>query len=526
MAEVFLAHDVTEDRDVAVKVVRSSDPALAQRLALEAQALARLVHPGLVRLLDAGVHGGQAYLVMELVEGPTLAARLQRGPLSPARTAILGRTIADALAFVHGRGIVHRDVKPANVLLGPGQRARLADFGIARLADASSLTITGTTLGTAAYMAPEQIEHHAVGPAADAWSLGVILLECLTGRRVFEGSATEVMARRLAGPVPLPPDLPTPWRILFEGMLSTEPGRRPSASHVAGILAAEPFSEPWDRAAEETVAAPVGAPAGAGAPGSPDPGGNGVPANPGAVATRGGDPVNDDRRGDTLVAPSALRAPEHRQPKRSRRLSPWLWLVAVVVLAAAGIAAWQLDPHSTPHASNQTRSSTTTVPPTTTSTTTTTSVPTTTTPTTSSAAATLLNDIESGVNDGSVSASAGRSLRGDLDQALTASSDGDQNQVSQSVDAMDSTIDNQVQNGSMSPSESSKLFVDVGNLANALGVSSTSTTSGGSGPTTTGNSGSGNSSSGSSSGNPSGSGNSGAGPDGGGPGGAGHRGGG
>jgi eukaryotic-like serine/threonine-protein kinase len=492
MAEVFVAHDLTEDRDVAVKIVRSSEPGLAQRLALEAKALARLKHPGLVRFLDAGVHRDQAYLVMELVEGPTLAARLRRGPLSPARTAVLGRTIAEALAFVHGRGIVHRDVKPANVLLGPGSRARLADFGIARLADASSLTVTGTTLGTAAYMAPEQIEHHAVGPAADVWSLGVILLECLTGRRVFEGTATEVVARRLAGPVPLPPDLPAPWRLLFEGMLVTEPDRRPSATQVAGMLSAEPFFEPWDRAGDQTAAASE-VDGGAGAAG-PAGGGNGASA--GAAATRLANPITDDGRGGTLVAPAARPAPEHREPPRSRRLSPWLLIVALVVLAAAGITAWRLDANSTPHTSNRTHSTTTTVPATTTtSSTTTTTSATTTTPTTGSAAATLLADIQTGVSDGSVSSSAARSLRGDLNQALTASQNGDQNQVSQSVDAMDGTINNEVQNGSMSPSESSKLFADVGNLANALGVSS-SPSSGGSGSTTTsstsGNTGAGN----------------------------------
>src|SRR5579863_188129 len=243
MADVYRAVDTADGTAVAVKVVRSADPGLAQRLATEAKTLATLRHEGLVRLLDAGVHEGHAYLVMELVEGPTLAARLRRGALSPARTAVLGRTLSGALAYVHERGIVHRDVKPGNVLLGPGPRARLADFGIARLADAASLTATGTTLGTAAYMAPEQLEHHAVGPSADVWALGMILLECLTGRRVFEGTATEVVARRLAGPVPLPPDLPATWRLLFEGMLTADPARRPTASHVAGLLSAEPFEE-------------------------------------------------------------------------------------------------------------------------------------------------------------------------------------------------------------------------------------------------------------------------------------------
>ena len=288
MADVYRAVDLTNDTAVAVKLVRSAEPGLAQRLATEAKALEALDHPGLVRFLDAGVHEGHAYLVMELVEGPTLAARLRRGALSPERTAVLGRTLSGALAYVHERGIVHRDVKPANVLLGPGPRARLADFGIARLADASSLTVTGTTLGTAAYMAPEQLEHHAVTSSADIWSLGMILLECLTGQRVFEGTATEVVARRLAGPVPLPRDLPTTWRLLFEGMLQPDPTRRPTASHVAGLLSAQPFEEPWERTEDATVAVAVA--------GTPTAGG---PRTPPVAATAAVAPVG----GQTLVVP-------------------------------------------------------------------------------------------------------------------------------------------------------------------------------------------------------------------------------
>ena len=171
------------------------------------------------------------------------------GPLGAERTAQIGAALADGLAYAHGQGIVHRDVKPSNILMGSDGNARLGDFGIARLLDGSTLTVTGTTLGTAAYMAPEQIEDHQVGAAADVWSLGMVLLECLTGHRVYEGSPAEIVGRRRSGPVPVEPGLPVPWKLLLGGMLERRPDQRLDSAQVATLLATSPFREPWEGSA-------------------------------------------------------------------------------------------------------------------------------------------------------------------------------------------------------------------------------------------------------------------------------------
>ena len=225
MATVHRAHDVLLERDVAVKVfpavLDGTDDLLRNRA--EIRVLATLSHPGLVTLHDAGtVHGDdgseQVYLVMELVEGPTLAERLRDGALDVEQTARVGRDVAAALATVHERDIVHRDIKPANMLLTsadalePTRRrgepaVKLADFGIARLADATRLTMTGMTLGTMSYLSPEQATGSELGPASDVYGLGLVLLECATGRPAFTGTMAEVATARLVAPPDVPVDL-------------------------------------------------------------------------------------------------------------------------------------------------------------------------------------------------------------------------------------------------------------------------------------------------------------------------------
>ncbi|GAA4818620.1 serine/threonine-protein kinase [Nocardioides caeni] len=240
MSDVYRANDEVLQREVAVKVLREvEDPTLHARFIAEAKLLAGLNHPGLVTLLDAGIRSDRPYLVMTLAEGPTLSARLSAGALPPTAVADIGTQVAAALAYAHREGVTHRDVKPSNVLLCDDSRALLSDFGIARLTgDLEQHTRTGETIGSPAYLAPEQAAGEPITPAADVYSLGLVLLEALTGERAFPGPPVEAAVRRLIAPPVLPTSLPDPWHELLERMLAREPEARPAAGDVAVALAA------------------------------------------------------------------------------------------------------------------------------------------------------------------------------------------------------------------------------------------------------------------------------------------------
>jgi serine/threonine protein kinase len=208
MADVYEAVDRTTGDGVAVKVVRGVEPSMRKRIEAEARALERLDHPALVALRDVGEHDGAPFLVLDLVRGRCLADVLGDGPLGVERSVEIVAPVAEGLAHAHDLGIVHRDVKPANVLVDEDGRAHLADFGIARIADLTGLTRTGQVIGSASYLAPEQLRGDEVGPPADVFALGLVLLECITGRRAFDGSPTEsAMARLVRSPV-VPDDVP------------------------------------------------------------------------------------------------------------------------------------------------------------------------------------------------------------------------------------------------------------------------------------------------------------------------------
>lgn len=235
MADVFAARDVTLDREVAVKAFRVGGADVA-RFHAETRLLAAFDHPNVVRVFDAGSEDDQPYMVLELIRGPTLAHRLAEGPLPEPEVRRLGIDLSRALAYVHDAGVVHRDVKPSNVLLAPARGPVLGDFGIALLLDATRLTAAATSVGTVAYLAPEQISGADITGATDVYALGLMLLESLTGTRPFEGTNQEMMAGRLARPPAIPPSLAAPWPDLLAGMTRLDPGARPTPAAVAAHL--------------------------------------------------------------------------------------------------------------------------------------------------------------------------------------------------------------------------------------------------------------------------------------------------
>ena len=248
-ASVYRAVDQNLGRDVAVKLFRPnvSDDDENRRQQTETLLLATLNHPGLVTLLDAGLTQdddgrSSTFLVMELVDGPDLRRTLKSGPLGPAGTASLGADLADALNYVHSNGVIHRDVKPANILLYPLAEndtrlyPKLTDFGIARMTEATIATAHGDTIVTANYLSPEQALGGAVDPRTDIYSLGLVLLECLTGEKAFPGPIVESAVARLVRDPEVPADLGAEWVDLLRAMTARTVEARPDAHEVAAAL--------------------------------------------------------------------------------------------------------------------------------------------------------------------------------------------------------------------------------------------------------------------------------------------------
>ncbi|CCH33409.1 protein kinase [Actinosynnema sp. NPDC047251] len=237
MAEVYRAFDTKLDRKVAIKLFQgTATPEDQIRLDREAQMLAGLRCPGVVTVYDTGSFRGRPFYVMQPVEGGTLRRRM-REPLAPEVVARVGAQIAEILAHVHRHGVVHRDVKPSNILLEPGERrAYLADFGLALQAQVTRVTRSGMLVGTAGYLAPEQVRGAEVGPAADVYALGLVLLECLTGRPEYPGGDTEAALARLHREPRVPEHLPEPWGEVLAAMTHGLPSKRPDAAACARLL--------------------------------------------------------------------------------------------------------------------------------------------------------------------------------------------------------------------------------------------------------------------------------------------------
>jgi eukaryotic-like serine/threonine-protein kinase len=240
MAEVRRAVDTRLGRPVAVKQLRAdlaTDPTFQARFRREAQSAAGLNHPNIVAVYDTGEETdpqtGVAipYIVMELVEGPTLSDLLARGPLGEERTAAIGDQVLAALESAHAVGLVHRDVKPGNIMLTSTGTAKVMDFGIARSADAETLTGSGTVVGSASYLSPEQVQGRGVDHRSDLYSLGCVLYEALTGRPPFTGSSAVSVAHQHVSSAPMPPSRLAPVPPAMEAVLMRALAKDPGARH-------------------------------------------------------------------------------------------------------------------------------------------------------------------------------------------------------------------------------------------------------------------------------------------------------
>lgn len=409
MGEVWKAKDQVLGRIVAIKVLKeeyTGDPGFLQRFRAEARHTALLNHVGIANVFDYGEEEGSAYLVMELVPGQPLSSIIEHEQvLSPDRTLSMIAQTARALSVAHAQGLVHRDIKPGNLLITPDGRVKVTDFGIARLADQVPLTQTGQVMGTAQYLAPEQATGQTATGASDIYSLGVIGYECLTGHRPFSGESQIAIALAQVNdaPPPLPDTLPKPVRALLMSMLAKDPKNRPanaiklseaaeairngdiSAAHAAvpGMLLFEaatgPITAPVnlataptgiigsqkDSSATSTSALPVLGAAAAGAAAGA------AAANAGGAGTGAASTLS---RADALAAERSWVQEEETyddepadEPQRRGR-SPWTWpLIALILLVLFALVGFFLSQQGILFPSGGTKTTSASSGPTTTS---------------------------------------------------------------------------------------------------------------------------------------------------------------
>ncbi|WP_438853367.1 serine/threonine protein kinase [Agromyces sp. M3QZ16-3] len=358
MGEVWQATDLVIGRQVALKILKDEylgDPGFLERFRAEARHAALVNHEGIANVFDYGEEEGSAYLVMELVPGEALSTILEREHvLSTDKVLDIVAQTAAALQAAHAAGLVHRDIKPGNLLITPDGRVKITDFGIARIADQVPLTATGQVMGTVQYLSPEQASGHPASPTTDIYSLGIVAYECLAGRRPFTGESQVAIA--MAQINETPPDLPVtvsePVRNLVYSCIAKNPADRPqTAAHLA--RAATALRRGDVQAAAAAVPAVLGAAAG-------------------MTAATMLMPQAGANTAATTVLPAGAGVPEPEEEQAAeRKRSPWTWpLIVLIILLAlvliGTIIALALNSGNKPAASTSSGPATTTAPPTTT----------------------------------------------------------------------------------------------------------------------------------------------------------------
>ncbi len=360
MATIYRATDTGLGRDVALKLLRPEylrDPDFSSRFRQEAQAAASLSHPNVVTVHDYGEDPSGPFISMELVDGEDLATILKRsGALPPRQATRIAAAVARALAAAHAKGIVHRDVKPGNVLIGRDGRVKVVDFGIARAVAEAQMTLPGTTLGSVHYFSPEQARGEPTTAASDTYSLGIVLYELLTGVRPWTGdSAASVALARLSGPVPDPravrSSLPPELALIVQKALALDTDQRfSSATAMADALDATLATLGTPAMSSGVIGAPAargmtdpgGAPAPAVISGTARPNPVGVPYAPEAYADDDEDPYPSAaarRRAAARSAPARRGRHEDERDDERSGMSPLVWLTGIIAIALlAGVA--------------------------------------------------------------------------------------------------------------------------------------------------------------------------------------------